>query len=731
MSRPLRVFLLLLPIAGSLLTFALPGRAQQSVSSRYAFSDTLLLRDTLGLNFGRLFPAADSLQISPDSLRAWMIRWRWSIPRLVSLADSLGMPVDSVGPVMERERYNPLASGTHRASRDDFRYSSSYDAARTTSVWTNLSTYNVQRGPYYLNQTTNIELERIKSAGTVTPHQSRQSTTELGSRFSKNFSLGGQSKLYRFNSRDPGSPTGTSETRNEFQFTARSKKVLNRNVTTELNLLSGYLDSDKPATELKRGLTGDLNGRIRLQSGSWFAHDLSGQLNGNAAHSRRPEALQELNTRDQASSLRGTMQLFNSTPYGLNLGYSTRRTRVESPIISTVMDTLFDETLAVVRIDTLQNVLINRIRTSTDAADATWRLRRDADRYVNLTASLGRSTTVSGIRSDRGGKAVLRWSIGAWALDASYNDSRSKSDIKRQRNGGGYTERVTSRAAQAQATRSFGRRITTKLTSDISLGRYNYQATADSASPPAVRDAYRQSYRIDGIYNPSERLSTNLSLDVSLTRGINLERRASSSNTDTRSYRSSWTWNYRLLRGLTATQTNSISADYQFYPFDNTRNSLSLSYGTDTRLAAVVTPRLSIDLRHTASQQPRGGYARLIDGNEYLQLSDNSAGFGLSTAISYRPSSAIAIVLTPDYTGSSRSGTTNGIETKQREDRRVNFTGSVQLDLPLSRKGRLSGRVGRTYSDQRSTTYQSGVGTLSPRSENDFWNGHLELTWAL
>lgn len=61
----------------------------------------------------------------------------------------------------------------------------------------------------------------------------------------------------------------------------------------------------------------------------------------------------------------------------------------------------------------------------------------------------------------------------------------------------------------------------------------------------------------------------------------------------------------------------------------------------------------------------------------------------------------------------------------------MNFTGSMQLDLPLSTRGRLTGRIGRTYSDQRSVTYQSGVGTLSPRSESDFWNGRLELTWAL
>ncbi|MBP8136857.1 MAG: hypothetical protein KAY61_01530, partial [Candidatus Eisenbacteria bacterium] len=151
MPRHFRVLLALVPIVCSLLFQALPGSAQQAGSSRYAFSDTTLLRDTLGLDFGRLFPSADSLQVTPDSLRAWMIRWRWDIPRLVFLADSLGMPVDSVGPVMWRERYNPLSSSSTVRTRNDFRYSSSYDVSKTSSTRTNLSLYNAQHGPYYLN----------------------------------------------------------------------------------------------------------------------------------------------------------------------------------------------------------------------------------------------------------------------------------------------------------------------------------------------------------------------------------------------------------------------------------------------------------------------------------------------------------------------------------------------------------------------------------------------------
>ena len=55
---------------------AWPARGQTPIPARFAFADTTLLRDTLGLKFDRLFPLADSLHVSPDSLRAISVRYR-------------------------------------------------------------------------------------------------------------------------------------------------------------------------------------------------------------------------------------------------------------------------------------------------------------------------------------------------------------------------------------------------------------------------------------------------------------------------------------------------------------------------------------------------------------------------------------------------------------------------------------------------------------------------------
>jgi len=48
----------------------------------------------------------------------------------------------------------------------------------------------------------------------------------------------------------------------------------------------------------------------------------------------------------------------------------------------------------------------------------------------------------------------------------------------------------------------------------------------------------------------------------------------------------------------------------------------------------------------------------------------------------------------------------------------------------VARKGTLRADVARTYRAERSTTYSSGVAQPSPRSEIDYWNGSVQLSWA-
>src|SRR2546425_1662004 len=157
---------------------ATPSARAQTPSARFAFADTTLLRDTLDISFARLFPLADSLRVTPDSLRAFAIRYKMSLERLTFLADSLGMPVDSVGPVVEREQFNPLARRIERVT--SFTYTTTYSVSRQNSSWGNNVNYDLVRGPAVLHNVTTVSIDRTPEVGRTTFHRSKTATTEAG-----------------------------------------------------------------------------------------------------------------------------------------------------------------------------------------------------------------------------------------------------------------------------------------------------------------------------------------------------------------------------------------------------------------------------------------------------------------------------------------------------------------------------------------------------------------------
>ena len=699
MTNPRRTVLTFVLAAASLVALHSPSSAQ--ISPRFAFADTTLLRDTLGLRFDRLFETADSLGILPDSLRAQIIRYRLPMARLVAMADSMRVPVDSVGVTIARERFNPFLAGVSTAPRTTFKYTSGYDIAKTLTIWTNGGDYSYTRGRFLLRNSTNITMERSKAANTLSLKQRRDSATEANWRLSQDLSLGGRANIRGYDNLR-GATANEGETMQEYQLSARTRQQYTRDITSELNLFTGYLDL-RNFGQIKRGLSGDLNGRTRYARGNWLSHELNGGVNGNLSRTRSPNSIVTLGTRDLAGSVRGAFQLYQLSPVSVNANYSARRASVEAPEADTV----------------------KRLITSTVGADVSTRIRQNNDRFLNITGKVGRNVTLQGTRVDKEARAQGRWVQGQWAVDAQIGNSIGDSRYPR------YDDRQDNRQASTEITRPFGSKLTAKLTANISLVQSRSHATADSANPPTPRDSYRQSYRGEVRYNQSEKFTSGVALDVGLTRSINLPASSTSNNTDIRSYRAEWRWNYRLLRGLTATQTNSIQADYTFYPFAAERNDLSLDYNAVTQLNAVLTPRLSVEVSHNARQQPRGDWRVQPDGSGVLLPADENLNYTLRSRVTWSPSPAMSLSLTPEYVASDRNGTSNGLEAPTRKSRRLNFTGGANLNISVARRGQLTGNVNRVFTSDRTTSYRAGLPQASPLAEQDYWTGSLQFSWEL
>jgi hypothetical protein len=697
---------------------AMPGRAQQGTSGRFAFADTTLLRDTLGLTFDRLFILADSLSLTPDTLRALSVRYRYSLSRLLHLADSLGMTVDSVGVAMLRERYNPLGAIGPRSNT--FTYSSGYSIQQTTSSWTNGADYGLTSGPVFLRNTTSVGMDRYQAGGRLSLQQRRSSVTETGWKFSPNFSMGGRANLERFLNLDPNQASNEGETKNEYQLSMRGRQQPLDGLSTQFNFFGGLLDL-KNSSQRKRGLSGDLSGRMRLTRGAWFTHDGTGQLTGNIARTRLP--LEELSTqtRDLSSNVRGTLGVLSNRPIGLNVNYGLRNTKVEAPGDSG---------------------RIQRVRSSNNSVEASLRMRQGSERTLNVAqrfaenaqATAG-SLTNQSTRDENGFVVNGRFGYGSWSLEGNFNRSRSTSTYPRRSLTGGYQEKQDNRAIDGTLTWSVTPRLNVKATGNVSLVSSRYSTIGTFPSPPVPKDQYAQSYRIEGLYTRSIRSNTAIALEVDRSLFVNLPAASTAANTETRSYRAEWRWSYRLFQGLTATQRNQLLADYVYYTFLPASNDrLSLDYGTLTTLNAVITRRLQLDVTHNTRFQPSGNYWPLdppIDGSEYFQRADDSETRSLRARLSYTPAPSISINIEPIYLGSDRHTTSNGVSVPQRTSRSLNFSGGTSLNFPVGARGRLTGDIRRTFNAARTTNYVHGIAVPTPAAEQDYWVGSLQLSWDL
>ena len=701
----------------------------QDAGTRFMFADTTLLRDTLDLHFVRLFPLADSLRMVPDSLRALSVRYQLSLERLVLMADSMRVPVDSVGSMIAQAQFNPLTAST--GTTGGFRYTSSYNIGQTNNTWTNGSDYSLTRGPLFTHTVMSIALGSYTAGSVTSKRQTRQLSTEVGWKLSPDFSLGGRANLQRFANLDQ-SIYSVTDNSDEFQLSMRSKQHLVHGMDSELNFFSGLLDQSK-SNGGKRGVSGDLNGRVIYTRGEWLSQSFDGQVTGNVARTTPPGSATALDTRDLTSNVRGSVALFEALPIGLNLNYGLRSSRVENPVA---------------RPPSVQPVLTN----SRDL-DVALRLRRDADRYINLDQAWNASqnSTVSGLGTVGSAAALTtagdrqfsidgRYALLGFGLDARFTIGRTTTRSPRRsvlfiNNASDtvdYREQQVQRGHSIEATlsRQLGPRITARATGNVSLDQYDYTVDDARAQPTYPRDQYSQTWRIETLYTPTGRFNTGTTFEVSRTLYLNLTSASSSSNSENRSYRAEWRWNCRILTGLTATQRNSILASYDYLTFQTDQNRLSLDYSTITTLNAVLTPRLTLDINHNARYQPRGGYNRGDNGLEAFSPGDESRNYLLSTRIAYTPVPSLSLTLQPDFQQYDRNARTADGTVPQSRQRQLNFSGGANLNLAVGGHGRLTGNIQRTFNSARTISY-TVANSVSPRSALDYWNGTLQFSWTL
>ena len=712
MNRLRRLALLLVPVVAGMVSASLPGRAQQNTSSgRYAFADTTLLRDTLGLHFDRLFPLADSLRTTPDTLRALAIRYAVPIERIVMMADSMRAPVDSVGVRIERERYNPLA--TNIQSITEFNYGSGYNVLQNQNTWNNNLNTRIVRGTAFFSNVTTITMIRVMSSRSTSQKQTRHSENEVGWRVTPNGSIGLRAVFDRFTSDDPSTIYNIDQPSAQYQLSVRTRQQPGPRVSSEVNLLSGYLNLED-AQQLKKGGSAEVNGHVTADYGDLATHDLSGSLSGDLSRIMLKQKLVTQDTHDLTQTLHLTSILWPSGRASLSGDVNYRNFFNQTPDDS----------------DRIQNA-----RNANLDMTGTLRLRGAGDRQLNLADTYSSATTTSAVlngQSSRHGSSLAidgRTPLFGGTLEGRFGHDFTNSATPQLSDSGGYGERSENRSLEGALSRQLGRKLTTRLTGRIALARYRYYTIGRYITLPVPRDQAQQTYRIEVIYTPSADFNMNPALEVGR---IELDQLPSSSvlaNNVARTYRMQFNWTFHLLRNLTATQQNSALASYSDYPFNGVNNRLTLDYITNTTLNAVLSPRLTLDLRHVAESVQGGNYLVQPDGLDYFLPADDTKIYTLSTTLNWTPITGISLSIGPNYSLNRRYGTSNGVAVLQRDNGNLTILGTASLNLAIGSRGKLTGNLGRQYQDNLTTAY--GTNASSVKSQFDYWTSNLQFTWHL
>jgi len=749
--NPTRRLALLALILGSCLAGGAPVCSAQTspfpasnADPRYATRDTTILRDTLGLTFERLFPLADSLRRAPEDLKLMSATWRWSLARLVKMADSLDVPIDSVGPRIDRERFNPLANV---ALQNSMTYTSIYAPSASGNSWGNTLDHNFRRGPITSTNNISVTQQQNGQGGRNGTNEQRSAHSNLSWRFSNQLSAGADALLGRIDDVTPSGLNSFFSHDDNYGFSVNARPHAFLGITPTLYTKLGIQSTDQLAFQ-KHGFKWEGNGSFRSAVG-WFTHDvqLSGSTSNFTASPTDPNPNDDLKyanaqTLDSDTHVHGSLNAFRGRKVELTANYQLDNTRIHT--LTAVNDTIVSLRNAVrdTSVVGVTNSPLNR--NAAGAIDATLRIQPVNYGSLDVTWKTGKtssenSTLVTGNNSgnnhsitsagrlDLGRGITLQGNFAITSSEVRY----PKRDFPR----GGYGQDQQTHDLSGTATVPLGNLLTLTLDSDIQLGTLRYSRIASPLSIPVAHDDASQNWRITISPGPGQhRMSNTIGLKVARHQQVNLPASSTASNTDERTYTGTWNWTYLLLTGLSANQTNSLVADYTAYPFSPASNNASLTYTTTTILNADLGPRFRIVTTHFSQFLPKGNYRPQVpdDPTQYLSLTDESLNYSLDVRSEYSLLPPfVTLNADPIYSGTSRNTAKGSVLTLQRKSRTLNFRWGANLNLPVGKTGSLRGDVTYNENATRNLDYTgSPLGVVS-RSATRALAGTLTFTITL
>lgn len=722
----------------------IPSFPPTNFDPRYANWDTTLVRDTLGFTYERLFPLADSLRMTPDALKRVSTRWRWSLGRLVTVADSLGVPIDSVGPILDRERFNPLANITTRSS---FEYLSRYSPAASGDGWQNTLDHTLVHGAISAVNHVDINLQQNGRGGTNGRTEGRTATSNISWKFSPHYSLGTNLSSVRSDNVSPSGLYGRADRTTSLGLVANTRPPTWHGLSSNVSGTFDLSNVDQIQFQ-KRGWRIGLSQAQLQYSTPWFSQNLlmRGSSSDFSASPTDPNPLDEIlypnaRTRESDTHLGGTLVAFRGKPVELNLNYQADNNRVHS--LTAINDTTATNTVTTPDTSYLAATVVPRTnsplnRTSSRTFNAQAHIQPIAAGSIDLGWRTGTSSSENTILFSNNNSGENTALTAAARLDlprgvtaqATFTSAESDARYpKRDFPRGGYGQHQVRHDLGGTLNVPVGSLFALALETDIQLTSSRYSRLGNPLTIPGANDNASQYYRIT--INPpaiKQRMTNTIGLKVTRSQVVNLAAASTAGNTDERTYAASWNWSYLLLSGLSANQINTLIADYTSYPFAPPSNNMSLNYTTITSIVANVGPRLTINTTHTSQFSPKGNYRPILpnDPTEYLSLSDETLNYALDMNFSYSVLPPfVTLNAHPSYSANTRSTSQNGAIAPQRQSRSLNFGWGASVNVPVGAKGRLEGTLNQSDNTSRQVEYKDTGINVFPRSSTRSLTGSL------
>ncbi len=228
--------------------------------------------------------------------------------------------------------------------------------------------------------------------------------------------------------------------------------------------------------------------------------------------------------------------------------------------------------------------------------------RSDVEGDYSLQARDFNKHTTRGTMEGRLKLPVFLGPLQATELQASYTGDETESSLE-----GTADYKQLNRKLRTVLRRQLGSKVQISGTNEISLLRYLYVDRSN--------DRDEQRFFTDGvlIYNPSQKFNGLLNVNWGKRQTVNIPSAKATNNNTTETYKVSGEVGYK--RGAIAVnQRYTVQADYTFYDFNETNNSIVRTNEVMTTFSDRIGTGLALQVQHQYQFRDSGKYVELYEG---------------------------------------------------------------------------------------------------------------------